>query len=198
MTIANSTVDRARGKIGLALKRMVDKYPFHVAIVERFKLTCRDEVGTMGVTIRDDDILLLFNPAFVLARYHVFDDVPGMERGMGSSSVPCPVFNASEYPCGPYRGSFLNMKPTVAVVTNIDREHLDYYNDLATIREAFRRFLARVPFYGAAVVCLDDANIRAILPGIDRKVITYGLGEAADLRATGVTVSACQSKPPTR
>ena len=50
------------------------------------------------------------NPAFVLARYHVFDDVPGMERGMGSSRVPCPVFNASEYNHGPYRGSFLNMK----------------------------------------------------------------------------------------
>ena len=50
------------------------------------------------------------NPAFVLARYHVFDDIPGMERGLGTSSVPCLVFNASEYPCGPYRGSFLNMK----------------------------------------------------------------------------------------
>ena len=50
------------------------------------------------------------SPAFVVARYHVFDDVPGMERGMGTSSVPCLVFNASEYPCGPYRGSFINMK----------------------------------------------------------------------------------------
>jgi hypothetical protein len=49
------------------------------------------------------------NPAFVLARYHVFDNVPGMERGMGTSSVPCPVFNASEYNHGPYRGSFINM-----------------------------------------------------------------------------------------
>lgn len=90
-------------------------------------------------------------------------------------------------------GSFLNMKPTIAVVTNIDREHLDFYTDLDAIREAFRRFLSRVPFYGAAIVCLDDANVRAILPGIDRKLLTYGLGDDADLQATDVTVSGFQS-----
>jgi UDP-N-acetylmuramate--alanine ligase len=85
-------------------------------------------------------------------------------------------------------GSFLKMKPTIAVVTNIDREHLDYYRDLDEIRDAFTQFLARVPFYGAAVVCIDDANVRAILPEIDRKVITFGLSEEADVRATAVEV----------
>ncbi len=85
-------------------------------------------------------------------------------------------------------GSFLKMKPTIAVVTNIDLEHLDYYAGLDAIREAFSAFLARVPFYGAAVVCIDDENVRAILPRVDRKVITYGESEEADVRATDIRI----------
>ena len=65
-------------------------------------------------------------------------------------------------------GSFLKMKPTIAGVTNIDREHLDHYEDLAAIQDAFVAFVSRVPFYGAAVVCLDDPNVRAILPRTQR------------------------------
>ena len=84
-------------------------------------------------------------------------------------------------------GSFLKMKPTIAVVTNIDREHLDHYRDLGEIQDAFVRFVSRVPFYGAAVVCLDEPNLRAVLPRIDRKVVTYGLSSDADLVATDVS-----------
>jgi UDP-N-acetylmuramate--alanine ligase len=83
-------------------------------------------------------------------------------------------------------GSFLKMKPTIAVVTNIDREHLDHYKDLGEIQDAFVQFLSRVPFYGAAVVCLDEPNLRAILPRVDRKLVTYGLSSDADLVATEV------------
>ena len=83
-------------------------------------------------------------------------------------------------------GSFLKMKPTIAVVTNIDREHLDHYDNLGEIQDAFVQFLSRVPFYGAAVVCLDEPNVRAILPRVDRKIITYGLSSDADLVATDV------------
>jgi UDP-N-acetylmuramate--alanine ligase len=85
-------------------------------------------------------------------------------------------------------GSFLKMKPTIAVVTNIDREHLDHYRDLGEIQDAFVQFLSRVPFYGAAIVCLDERNLRAILPRVDRKVITYGLSSDADLIATDVAL----------
>lgn len=83
-------------------------------------------------------------------------------------------------------GSFLKMKPTIAVVTNIDREHLDHYKDLGEIQDTFVQFLSRVPFYGAAVVCLDEPNLRAILPRVDRKIVTYGLSSDADLVATEV------------
>jgi UDP-N-acetylmuramate--alanine ligase len=85
-------------------------------------------------------------------------------------------------------GSFLKMKPTIAVVTNIDREHLDHYADLAAVQDAFVQFLSRVPFYGAAVVCLDDPNVRAILPQVDRKTLTYGLSSEADASAVEIEV----------
>ncbi|HEX4824645.1 MAG TPA: UDP-N-acetylmuramate--L-alanine ligase [Candidatus Polarisedimenticolaceae bacterium] len=84
-------------------------------------------------------------------------------------------------------GSFLKMKPTIAVVTNIDREHLDHYAGLGEIQDAFVKFLSRVPFYGAAIVCLDEPNLRAILPRVDRKLVTYGLSSDADLTADHVT-----------
>jgi len=90
-------------------------------------------------------------------------------------------------------GSFLKIKPTIAVVTNIDREHLDHYRDLAEIQDTFAEFLSRVPFYGAAVVCLDDPNVRDILPRVDRKTITYGLSSDADVAATDVRVEGFQS-----
>ena len=91
-------------------------------------------------------------------------------------------------------GSFLKMKPTIAVVTNIDREHLDHYEDLAAIQDAFVAFVSRVPFYGAAVVCLDDPNVRAILPRVDRKVITYGQTAEADVSAADVEIESSGSR----
>jgi UDP-N-acetylmuramate--alanine ligase len=81
-------------------------------------------------------------------------------------------------------GSFLKLAPILAVVTNIDREHLDHYKDLEEICRAFVEFVNRVPFYGAAVLCLDDENVQWILPRINRRVITYGFSAQADLRIT--------------
>ncbi|HXV75786.1 MAG TPA: UDP-N-acetylmuramate--L-alanine ligase, partial [Candidatus Polarisedimenticolaceae bacterium] len=90
-------------------------------------------------------------------------------------------------------GSFLKMKPTIAVVTNIDREHLDHYDNLGRIRDAFAEFLSLVPFYGATVVCLDDPNVRDILPRVDRKTISYGLSSDADVAATDVRIEGFRS-----
>ncbi len=78
-------------------------------------------------------------------------------------------------------GSFLKLAPIVAVVTNIDREHLDHYAGIDEIRAAFSDFVNKVPFYGAAILCLDDENVRRILPSVNRRVITYGTSSQADL-----------------
>ena len=80
--------------------------------------------------------------------------------------------------------SFLRLMPVIAVITTIDRDHLDTYRDLADIQEAFVRFASRVPFFGRVIVCLDDANVRQILPRIaDRRILTYGFSPQAELSA---------------
>lgn len=80
-------------------------------------------------------------------------------------------------------GSFLQLSPTLAVVTNVDDEHLDHYGHREGLRQAFVDFLNRVPFYGAGLVCLDDPGVRSVLPGVERRVVTYGLTPQADLEA---------------
>jgi len=83
-------------------------------------------------------------------------------------------------------GSFLKLAPIIAVVTNIDREHLDHYPSLDAIREAFLEFVNKVPFYGAVIVCLDDPNVQGILPAIKRRTITYGTAAQAEMQAAQI------------
>jgi UDP-N-acetylmuramate--alanine ligase len=73
------------------------------------------------------------------------------------------------------------LAPVVAVVTTIDREHLDQYSSLEDIQDAFIQFVNRVPFYGAAILCIDEPNVQAILPNVKRPIITYGTSSQADL-----------------
>src|SRR5882762_6654356 len=82
--------------------------------------------------------------------------------------------------------SFLMLTATIAVVTNIDREHMDYYHDMEDVRACFKNFVNKVPFYGTSVLCLDDPNVQAIIPLIERRRITYGLSAQADVSAHGV------------
>jgi UDP-N-acetylmuramate--alanine ligase len=78
-------------------------------------------------------------------------------------------------------GSFLHLTPVVEVVTNIDLEHLDYYKNIDEIKDVFLQFINKIPFYGAAILCLDDDNIAGLLPAIKKRVITYGLTAQADI-----------------
>jgi len=83
--------------------------------------------------------------------------------------------------------SFLNLMPVMAVVTNIDADHMDTYgHDYAKLKAAFVEFIHRMPFYGAAILCSDDAGVRSILPMISRPVVTYGFGADAMVRAVDV------------
>ena len=91
-------------------------------------------------------------------------------------------------------GSFLKLSPTIAVVTNIDREHLDYYRDIDDIKEAFVRFANMVPFYGVTILCVDDAHVREIFPRIKRRTITYGLSDGADYRAKNISLEGPESR----
>ncbi|MBC7798186.1 MAG: UDP-N-acetylmuramate--L-alanine ligase [Pyrinomonadaceae bacterium] len=83
--------------------------------------------------------------------------------------------------------SFLMLYPMIAVVTNIDREHMDSYADMDDVLGCFREFVNKVPFFGAVVLCLDDANVQSIIPSIKRRRITYGLSAQADVSAHNIS-----------
>ena len=83
--------------------------------------------------------------------------------------------------------SFLNLLPVMAIITNIDADHMDTYgHDVARLKSAFIEFTQRLPFYGSAVVCADDPNVREIIPFISRPITTYGFDEGTEVRAVDV------------
>lgn len=87
-------------------------------------------------------------------------------------------------------GSFLLLSPTIAVVTNIDREHMDFHQTMERLNESFLDFINKVPFYGLAVLCLDNANVRALLPKVRKRFATYGLSPEADFSAQELKIKA--------
>jgi len=84
-------------------------------------------------------------------------------------------------------GTFLLYSPTISLVTNIDTEHLDFYEDLNQIKETFLEFMNQVPFYGLNILCLEDENIQSLLPRIKKRLVTYGFSAQADFQARDVT-----------
>src|ERR1700682_1188089 len=110
--------------------------------------------------------------------------VGGKVAAMGGSNARVGHSNFLVVESDESDGSFLKLSPILAVITNIDREHLDHYADLAAIRRAFVDFVNKVPFYGAAILCLDDENVQQILPEVKRRSITYGVNPQALLQVT--------------
>jgi UDP-N-acetylmuramate--alanine ligase len=90
-------------------------------------------------------------------------------------------------------GSFLRLTPTIAVVTNIDPEHLDYWGDYASLKRGFVEFCARIPFYGLSVVCLDNPAVQSILPELHGRIVTYGVSPQADYSVRGVQYRGMQT-----
>lgn len=90
-------------------------------------------------------------------------------------------------------GTFLLLSPSVAVVTNIDREHIEYYGTMEGLADAFLEFINKVPFYGIAVLCLDDPRVRGLLPRMNKRVVTYGLSADADFSAGEVRTQGMES-----
>ncbi|MFL5404243.1 MAG: UDP-N-acetylmuramate--L-alanine ligase [Myxococcales bacterium] len=91
-------------------------------------------------------------------------------------------------------GSFLHLTPTIAVITNVDAEHLDHYGTVESLQQAFVDFADRVPFYGLAVMCLDHPTVQHLIPRISKRHVTYGISPQADWRADDVRLSAFTAK----
>ena len=94
--------------------------------------------------------------------------------------------------------SFLKLSPILAVVTNIDREHMDCYRDMRDVMRAFRDFVERIPFYGMAILCNDDRRLRKLLPRLTRRAVTYGTREGSDFRITGMKTRGAAGQPLSR
>lgn len=125
-----------------------------------------------------------FDPTIIVGgRVHSFDKTNAV---VGKGDIL--LVEADEYD-----RTFLRLSPSMAVITNIEAEHLDIYDDLDDVKAAFIEFANKVPFYGAVIICLDDANVRSILPEIDRRTISYGFTPQAQVRAINLEQSAFQS-----
>jgi UDP-N-acetylmuramate--alanine ligase len=126
-----------------------------------------------GLVVQDGD----FDPTIIVGgRVHSFDKTNAV---VGKGDIL--IVEADEYD-----RMFLNLTPSLVVITNIDLEHLDIYKDETDIKNAFIEFANKVPFYGAVIVCLDDSNVRSVLPHIHRRTITYGYTPQARLRPTNI------------
>jgi len=85
-------------------------------------------------------------------------------------------------------GSFMRLSPSIAVVTTLDKEHMDFYKTLENMKDTFLRFINKIPFYGSAILCLDDPNIQSLIPYVEKRFITYGLSSQADYTARNISI----------
>ena len=112
--------------------------------------------------------------------------VGGKLKGLGGSNARLGHGDWIVLEADEYDRSFLQLLPTIAIITNVEADHLDIYSDLDDIKEAFCEFTNKVPFYGTACVCIDDEGVRDILPSITRVVVTFGTSADAAVRATNI------------
>ncbi|MEX1063443.1 MAG: UDP-N-acetylmuramate--L-alanine ligase [Balneolaceae bacterium] len=118
-----------------------------------------------------------FDPTIIVGgRVHSFDKTNAV---VGKGDII--VVEADEFD-----RTFLRLSPSMAVITNIEAEHLDIYKDLEDVKNAFVEFAGKVPFYGVVIVCLDDPTVRSILPALERRTISYGFTPQATVRAINV------------
>jgi UDP-N-acetylmuramate--alanine ligase len=120
------------------------------------------------------------DPTFVIGgRVHML----GTNAKMGQGEILVAEADESD-------GSFLLLTPTIAVITNIDREHMDYHQTMERLNESFVLFANKVPFYGLAVLCIDSPNVRAVLPKVRKRFATYGLSPDADFSVQDLQMKA--------
>ena len=179
VVVYSSAVSRDNIEVQVARQRQVPTIPRAEMLAELMRLKYGIAVaGTHGKTTTTS----MIGAVLAEGRYDPTIVVGGRVTNLGSNARlgqgDYLVAEADESD-----GSFLKLAPTIAVVTTIDAEHLDHYGTLEAIREAFLRFVNKVPFYGSAVLCLDQPNIQMLIPQLEKRIITYGLESAADLVA---------------
>src|SRR5262245_29826913 len=177
VVVTSSAVRRDNPEILAAERRQIPVIPRAEMLAELARLKYSIAVaGTHGKTTTTSMIATILDRA----GYDPTVVVGGLLNTIGSNAR----LGKGEYivlEADESDGSFLLLSPTMAVVTNIEADHLDHYKDLAEIQEAFLLFANRVPFYGATVLCLDDPVVQSLIPRLKRRFVTYGTAAQADI-----------------
>lgn len=184
--VVTSAVDETNAEIQEARRRKVPVIPRGELLAELMRLKYGIAIGgshgkttttSMAATILSSGGL---DPTVVVGgRVSTMD---GSNARVGQSDLLVVESDESD-------GSFLKLAPIIAVVTNIDREHLDYYKTFERVLSSFTDFVNRVPFYGASILCIDDENVQRIMPDIRRRVVTYGTTPQADLMIRNIEMA---------
>jgi UDP-N-acetylmuramate--alanine ligase len=189
--VVSSAVDAANPEVQEARRSMIPVIPRGELLAELMRLKYGVAIaGSHGKTTTTSMTATVLNgggldPTVV---------VGGKAASMGGSNARVGESDFLVVESDESDGSFLKLSPILAVVTNIDREHLDHYPSIAEIRAAFLEFIQKVPFYGAAILCLDDENIQQLRPAVNRRVITYGRSQQANLQIHGLDCAAFESR----
>jgi UDP-N-acetylmuramate--alanine ligase len=190
VVVYSSAVSRDNVEVQAARQRQIPAIPRAEMLAELMRLKYGIAVaGTHGKTTTTS----MVGAVLAEARYDPTIVVGGRVTSLGSNAR----LGQGEYlvaEADESDGSFLKLAPTIAVVTTIDAEHLDHYGDLDAIREAFTAFVNKVPFYGAAVLCVDQPNIQMLIPKLEKRIVTYGLEPNADLVARHVRLAGMTSR----
>lgn len=185
--VVTSALDASNAEVAEARRLQIPVIPRGELLAELMRLKFGIAIaGSHGKTTTTSMVASILNAAKMDPTVVVGGRVAGLEGSnarVGKSTILVVESDESD-------GSFLKLAPILAVVTNIDREHLDHYASLEEIRAAFTEFVNKVPFYGAAVLCMEDENIQQIFPSIRRRTITYGRSAQMDLEIQNVVLAA--------
>ncbi len=189
VVVTSSAIDRENPEVALALENAIPVIPRAEMLAELMRLKYSIAIaGAHGKTSTTSLVAAVLDkgqldPTVVIG---------GKLKSLGVNAVlgqgDYIVAEADESD-----GSFLKFSPAIAVVTNIDKEHLDFYKDLEAIKAVFIDFIHRIPFYGLAVLCLDNEAVQDIIPSIKNRYTTYGLSNQADLQAKNVSFDGLRS-----
>ena len=188
--VVTSALDKTNPEVAEARRLQIPVIPRGELLAELMRLKFGIAIaGSHGKTTTTSIVASVLNAANLDPTIVVGGRVAGMQGSnarVGKSSIIVVESDESD-------GSFLKLAPILAVVTNIDREHLDHYASLEEVREAFTEFVNKVPFYGAAVLCMEDENIQQIFPNVRRRTITYGRSAQVDLQIENIDLAATGS-----
>ncbi|MCS7258078.1 MAG: UDP-N-acetylmuramate--L-alanine ligase [candidate division WOR-3 bacterium] len=183
VVVYSSAIKPDNPEIKYALSRKIPVIPRAEMLAELMRMKYSIAVsGTHGKTTTTSMIGTIleyagYNPTVIVGGKFL-----GMKSGAKIGTGKYLVAEADESD-----RSFLLLYPTISVVTNIEKDHLDFYKNLSEIKKAFLLFVNKVPFYGASIICNDCKNVRSIIPHIKREFITYGIKYQADIQATNIT-----------